>query len=54
MLNLKPPESSCASSDAPVKREKRPRDDSDPWNLAWCLDEHRRLEMLGDSEVVIN
>ena len=34
MLNLKQPESSCAC-DAPVDRSKRPRDDSDPWNVAW-------------------
>ena len=54
MLNLKPPESSCACCDAPVEREKRPRDDSDPWTVAWCPDEHRRLEILGDSKVVIS
>ena len=54
MLNLKPPESSCASCDAAVDREKRPRDDSDPWTIAWCPDEHRRLEVWGDNKVVIN
>ena len=54
MLNLKPHESSCMSFDAPVEREKRPRDDSDPWTVAWCPDEHRRLEILGDNKVVIN
>ena len=53
MLNFKPPESTCVS-DAPVEREKIPRDDSDPWNVAWCPDEHRRLEILGDNKVVIN
>ena len=53
MLNLKPPESSCAC-DAPVERSKRPRDDSDPWNVAWPSDTHRRLEVLGDNKVVIN
>ena len=54
MLNLKPPESSCVSCDAPAEREKRPRDDSDPWTVAWCPDKHRRLEILGDNKVVIN
>ena len=39
---------------ANTKSEKRPRDDSDPWSVARCPDEHRRLEILGDSEVVIN
>ena len=38
----------------PVEREKRPRDDSDPWRVGWCPDEHRRLEMLGDSGVDIS
>ena len=36
----------------PVEREKRPRDDSDPWNVAWPSDTHRRLEILGDNKVV--
>ena len=36
-----------------MEREKRPRDDSDPWTVAWCPDEHRRL-ILGDDKVVIN
>ena len=40
--------------DALVERENRPRDDSDPWNVAWFIDEHRRLEILGDNKVVIN
>ena len=53
MLNLKPPESSCAC-DVPVERSKRPRDDSDPWNVAWPSDTHRRLEVLGDYKVVVN
>ena len=53
MLNLKPPESSCAC-DVHVERSKRPRDDSDPWNVAWPSDTHRRLEVLGDNKVVIN
>ena len=35
-------------------RAKRLRDDSDPWNVAWSPDKHRRLEVLGDSKVVIN
>ena len=54
MLNLRPPDSSCVCCDSPVEREKRPRDDSDPWHVAWCPDEHRRLEILGDNKVVIN
>ena len=53
MLNLKPPESSSVC-DAPVERVKRPRDDSDPWNVAWSSDTHRRLEVLRDNKVVIN
>ena len=53
MLNLKPPESSCAC-DVPVERSERPRDDSDPWNVAWPSDTDRRLEVLGDNKVVIN
>ena len=53
MLNLKPPESSCAC-DAPVERSKRPRDDSDPWSVAWPSVTHRRLEVLGLNKVVIN
>ena len=53
MLNLKPPESSSVC-DLPVERSKRPRDDSDPWNVAWPSDTHRRLEVLGDNKVVIN
>ena len=40
--------------DAPVERSKRPRDDSDPWSVAWPSDTHRRLEVLGDNKVVIN
>ena len=34
--------------------QKRPRDDSDPWNVAWPSDTHRRLEVLGDNKVAIN
>ena len=33
---------------------KRQRDDSNPWNVAWPPDSHRRLEILGDSKVFIN
>ena len=53
MLNLKPPESSCAC-DVPVERSRRPRDDSDPWNVAWPSDTYGRLEVLGDNKVAIN
>ena len=37
-----------------MERSKRPRDDSDPWNVLWPSDTHRRLEVLGDNKVVIN
>ena len=50
MLNLKPLESSSVC-DFPVERSTRPRDDSDPWNVAWPSDTHRRLEVLGDNKV---
>ena len=53
MVNLKPPESPSVC-DAPVERAKRPRDDSDPWNVAWSSKTHRRLEVLGDNKVVFN
>ena len=36
------------------KFKKRPLDDSDPWNVAWPSDTHRRLEVLGDNKIVIN
>ena len=49
MLSLKPPESSTVACGVPVEREKRPRDDSDPWSVDWRPDEHRSLEILGDS-----
>ena len=35
-------------------RRKRARSDSHPWNVAWPSDSHRRLEILGDSKVVVN
>ena len=53
MLNLKAPES-LSACDFPVERSKRPRDDSEPWNVAWPSDAHRRLEVLGDNKVVVN
>ena len=34
--------------------QKRPHDDSDPWNVAWSCDTQRRLEVLSDNKVVIN
>ena len=52
-LAAKPPESSSVC-DLPVERSKRPRDDSDPWIVAWPSDTHRRLEVLEDNKVVIN
>ena len=33
------------------ERSKRPRDDSDPWSVAWPSDTHRRLQVLGDNKV---
>ena len=49
MLNLKPPESSSVC-DPLVERSKRPRDDSDPWNVAWPSDTY--LEVKGDEHAV--
>ena len=49
MLNLKLPESSSVC-DPRAERSKRPRDDSDPWNVAWSSDTHRRLEVLGGQQ----
>ena len=34
--------------------QKRPRDDKEPWNVAWPSNTYRRLEALGDNNVVIN
>ena len=52
MLNMNPLESSSVC-DPLGERSKRPRDDSDPWNVAWSSDTHRRLEVLVDNKVVI-
>ena len=49
-----PEDQAKAACDVPVEREKRPRDDSDPWTMTWTLGKCRRLEILGDSKVVIN
>ena len=54
MLNLKYTSDFAKGTDTFAIHEKRPRDDSNPWNLAWPSDSHRRLENLGDSKVVIN
>ena len=53
LLNLKPLVS-LSVCDPLAERAKRPRDDSDLWNVAWSSDTHRRLEVLGDNKVVIN
>ena len=37
-----------------MDRGKRPRDDSDPWTVGWCFDEHRRLEIWCASRVVVS
>ena len=52
VVNLKPSESSSVC-DPPAERAKRPRDDRDPWNVAWSSDTHGRLEVLGDNKIVI-
>ena len=54
MLNLKYTSDFAKGTDTFAIHEKRPRDDSNPWNVAWPSDSHRRLEILGDSKVVIN
>ena len=41
-------------ADTFANREERPRDDCYPWNVPWPSNNHRRLEILGDSKVVIN
>ena len=51
---MKPPLKPSAPSDAPVEREKRPWEGSDPWCVGWLTDEHRRLETPGDSQVLVN
>ena len=47
MLSLTSPESPTVACDAPVEREKRPRDDNHPWKVGWCPDE-RRLDCCAD------
>ena len=47
-----PPASPSAPCDAPVERGKR--DGSDPWCMGWAADEHWRLEILGDSKVLVS
>ena len=54
LLNLKYTSDIVKWADTFATREKRPRDDCSPWNVAWSLDNHRRLEIMGDSKVVIN
>ena len=54
MLNLKYTPDSSRGADTFANHEKRHRDDSNPWNVAWPSDSHCRLEMLGNSKVVIN
>ena len=54
MLNLKSTSDSAKGTDTFANHEKGPRDDSNPWNVAWPSDSHRRLEILGNSKVVIN
>ena len=54
MLNLKFSSDLAKGTDTFAIHEKRPRDDSYPWNVAWPSDSHRRLEILGDSKVGIN
>ena len=54
MLNLKYTSDLVKGADSFTIHEKRPREDSHPWNVAWPSDSHRRLEILGDSKVVVN
>ena len=54
MLNLKYTSDLVKGTDSFAIHEKRPREDSHPWNVAWPSDSHRRLEILGDSKVVVN
>ena len=54
MLNLKYTPDFSRGADTFANHEKRQRDDSNPWNVAWPSDSHCRLEMLGNSKVVIN
>ena len=54
MLNLKYTSDLAKGADTFAINEKRPRDDSNPWNVARSSDSHRRLEILGDSKVVIH
>ena len=54
MVNLKYTSDLAKGTDTSAIHEKRTRDDSNPWNVAWPSDSHRRLEILGDSKVVIN
>ena len=54
MLNLKYTSDLARGTDTIAIHEKRPRDDSNPWNVAWPSDSRRRLEILGDSKVVVN
>ena len=54
MLNLKYTSDLAKGTHTFAIHEQRPRDDSNPWNVAWSSGSHRRLEILGDSKVVIN
>ena len=54
MLSLKCTPDSAREADTLANRAKRQRDGSNPWNVSWPSDSHRRLEILGDSEVVIH
>ena len=52
--NLKYSSDIVKGADTFASREKRPREDCYPWNVPWPSNNHRRLEILGDSKVVIN
>ena len=54
MLNLKYTPDSARGAVTLANHEKGQRDYRNPWNVAWPSDSHRRLEILGDSKVVIN
>ena len=54
LLNLKYISDIVKGADTFASREKRSRDDCYLWNVPWPSNNHRRLEILGDSKVVIN
>ena len=54
LLNLKYTSDIVKGADTFAFRGKRSLDDCYPWNVPLPSNNHRRLEILGDSKVVIN